>query len=50
MSLPKQAKPVKRQATVASKNVKGIAPSSSCGCSNTCIGFCIQGHCQGVCA
>jgi hypothetical protein len=23
---------------------------SDCGCSNTCVGICISGHCQGICA
>ncbi len=32
MNLPKQVAPVNRQATKASRNSKGIAPSGECGC------------------
>ena len=49
MNLPKQVAPVNRQATKASRNSKGIAPSGECGCFWKCLGVCVGGTCHGVC-
>ncbi len=49
MNLPNQSQPIIRQVTTSNYSPKSIAPSSSCGCPNTCVGLCLGGTCTGIC-
>jgi hypothetical protein len=47
MNLPKQTRPVSRQASTAPMS-KSVTPSD-CGCQIACIGACVLGKCLGYC-
>jgi hypothetical protein len=49
MRMPKQAKAVERKVD-ATVYVRGGIAASDCGCSGTCVGACVFGHCLGFCA
>jgi hypothetical protein len=49
MRMPKQAKAVERKVD-ATVYVNGRIAASDCGCSGTCVGACVFGHCLGFCA
>jgi len=49
MNLPRQSAPVRRNASVAGVQNKGIAPSDCCGSGSCCLGTCLFGHCVGAC-